>query len=389
MTRHFTWDELYAKGTLAEVFERVGFDCPTLRDWLEHDRYDSYWQYLDQDPMYAHVAVPGMHVGGWFDHHIRGTVGAYAGIRDQGASQLARHGQRLLIGPWGHNTLNATGQAHREYGEWDFGAEADLAVLDDERGFLDRCMRDGDNGSRDELPVKVFLMGENRWIRLADWPPPGAVIQEWYLTPGRDSTFPDCDGQLLLKPPVEMAPNEYAYNPRDPVPTLGGPIFWGLSPGGPVDQSPILGRGDVLLYRSEPLARPLAVVGEIAVDLWVTSSAPDTDFIAKLCVVEVSGRVTCLTLGSLRARFRDSWSEPQPLELGVPTRLELKLAPTAYVFPTGSRIALIVTSSDFPRILPHPNTMAPTWTERSPQIATQEILHGGACASCLRLPVLG
>jgi putative CocE/NonD family hydrolase len=330
-----------------------------------------------------------MHVGGWFDHHIRGTVGSYSGIRDQGASKQARTGQRLLVGPWGHNTLNATGQAHREYGEWDFGAEASLAVLDDERKFIDRWMRDEDSGALEDLPVKVFLMGENRWLRLKDWPPPEAVVQNWFLTSGGGgSSWPGSDGQLSLEAPSEIPPDEYLYDPKDPVPTMGGPIFWGISPGGPVDQSPILGRSDVLLYCSGPLGRPLAVVGEISLDLWVTSSAPDTDFVAKLCVVELDGRVTCLTLGSIRSRFRESWSAPQPLQAGIPTRVQIQMAHTAYVFPQGARIALLVTSSDFPRILPHPNTMAPTWTETSPQVAKQQVLHSRAYPSCLRLPVL-
>jgi putative CocE/NonD family hydrolase len=144
----------------------------------------------------------------------------------------------------------------------------------------------------------------------------------------------------------------------------------------------------VLYYASGPLQRSLAVAGEVNMELWIASSAPDTDFIGKLCVVETSGRVTCLALGSLRARFRDGWSEPQALIPGAPTRIRIQMGHLAYVFPERSKLAVIITSSSFPRILPHPNTMAPTWRESAPQVAKQQLFHGPDCASHLELPVM-
>ena len=196
------------------------------------------------------------------------------------------------------------------------------------------------------------------------------------------------EGRLTLDPGQGTPPGKYRYDPRDPAPTLGGPIYWGMSPLGPVDQRPIMGRPDVLCYRSPPLERSLAVVGEVNLDLWIASSAPDTDFIAKLCVVEPSSRVTCLALGSLRCRYRASWREPSPLEAGTPARIRIQMGHLAYVYPERSRIALLVTSSSFPRILPHPNTMAPTWAETSPQIARQQVFHGPGTRSRLELPIL-
>jgi len=108
----------------------------------------------------------------------------------------------------------------------------------------------------------------------------------------------------------------------------------------------------------------------------------------QLCVIEPIGRVTALTHGSLRCRYRDSFSDPQPLTPGEPARLQLQMNNVAYTFPTGSRIGLLVTSSCCPRILPHPNTMAPTWQETEPQVARQEVLHGAGHESRLMLPVI-
>jgi len=380
---HFTWEELYALGSLGEIEERAGLVAPELREWVAHDRYDEYWEAVDQHRMYERITVPGMHTGGWFDHITRGQFQAFAGIKERGASEVARVNQRLLIGPWGHSSI---GQS--KYGDWDFAPAAELNTCDYEQRFIDLWMKDIDDGITEEPPVMVFLMGENRWVSLPDWPPPEAQIQEWYLQSGGNANSVGGDGRLSLESPGSSPADTYTYDPNDPVPTLGGPIYWGLPAVGPVDQHPILARSDVLYYRSEILTEPLAVMGEINLDLWITSNASDTDFIAKLCVVEPAGRITCLTIGSLRCRYRESWSEPKALTPGEPALLRLQMGNLAYVFPRGSRVALIITSSSFPRILPHPNTMAPTWQEKSPQTAHQEVLHTREHLSRLLLPVV-
>jgi len=380
---HFTWDELHGLRTLDAVFERVGFESPELRNWVEHDQYDEYWRHIDQHRMYGGVKAPGLHVGGWFDHLTRGQFQAYAGIRDRGAGDAARAGQRLLIGPWGHSTIGA-----REYGEWDFGPDAALAEQQYERRFLDLWMKDIDDGISEEPPVKLFVMGPNRWMSFADWPVPGTAVQEWRLSSKGGANTIGGDGRLRRDAPDAEPPDRYRYDPDDPTPTRGGPIYWGMALAGPVEQRSLLERRDVLYYRSAPLDRELAVIGEIDLELWIASSAPDTDFIAKLCVVEPEGRVTCLTVGSLRCRYRNGWGRREELSKHEPTPIRVRLAPLGYVFPQGSRIALMVTSSSFPRILPHTNTMALPWTETSPQVADQQVFHDRDHASRLLLPVV-
>jgi len=380
---HFTWEELWAQRTLKNVFDRTGFVSPELEEWVAHDRYDEYWEHIDQHRMYSGVRAAGLHVGGWFDHLTRGQFQAYQGIRDRGASERGRGGQRLLIGPWGHSTIG-----RREYGEWDFGPDAALAETNYERRFLDLWLRDIDDGLTEEPPVMLFVMGANRWMHFEDWPPPDTEIQAWHLRSGGSANTLAGDGRLSAESPDADPPDRYRYDPEDPVPTCGGQIYWGINPAGPVEQRSILDRQDILYYRSERLPRALTVVGEVNLDLWITSEAEDTDVIAKLCVVEPNGRVTCLTVGSLRCRYRNGWDTCDPLARGEPTPIRIQMGNLAYVFPEGSRIALIVTSSSFPRILPHPNTIAPTWEERSPQVAVQHILHDRDHPSRLLLPVV-
>jgi putative CocE/NonD family hydrolase len=398
-TDHFTWPELYEKAafekaTIEEIFDQIGFRCTSMQEAIEHDKYDDYWARIDQCRMHEHIKIPGLHVGGWFDHVTRGQFHAYRGIRDRGATEIARASQRLLIGPWSHVTILAEGEEHQQWGDWNFGSESNISVLNYACRFTDYWMKGENNGLSDEPPVKAFLMGENRWIYLNDWPPPEAKVQNWYLKSSGNARWLNGDGQLSLDPPREMSPDSYLYDPANPVPTLGGPIYFGMLssagriPAGPVDQRPILGKPDVLYYSSQPLERPVAVVGEVNLDIWIASNAPDTDFIAKLCMVEPSGRIIPLTIGSLRCRYRESWSNPKPLESGIPTRIHIQMGNIAYVYPERARLALVITSSSFPRILPHPNTMAPTWKEKSPQIATQEVFHDQSHPSCLLLPVM-
>ena len=385
---HFTWDELNQLGGPDEIATRVGFATPALEQWVAHDRYDEYWEAIDQSLMHEEIGVPGLHAGGWFDHLTRSQYEAYRSIADRGSTDAARRGQRLLIGPWGHKNTGTAGPDHQRYGEWDFGAEANYPVLAHELQFLDFHLKDEDNGYSGQQPVKVFLMGENRWIELADWPAPEAEVQEWYLDSGGSANMRTGDGTLGQEAPGRSGVDVYSHDPKNPVPTRGGAIYWGLEHRGPVDLRPILQRPDVLYYRSAPLQAPLAVVGDIALQLHVQSDAEDTDFIARLCVEEVSGAVMCLSLGSLRCRYRRSWSEPEPLGRGETEEIVLQMGQTAYVFPTGARLGLMIASSDFPRILPHPNTMAPTWGKAESMAARNGVLHGPGTLSRLKLPVL-
>ena len=386
---HFTYDELWkigTRGSLADIEARVGFASEQLRKWVAHDRYDDYWASIDQARCYDKVACAGMHQAGYFDHISRGQFNSFRGIRAAGATDFARNNQRLIVGAWGHGNCGATA-----YGEWDFGPACGIDIDAYELRFLDLWLRDIDDGISEEPPVKYFLMGENRWEHATDWPPPEAGVQEWHLTSAGDARGLGSSGRLTRESPASAAADAYSYDPQNPVPTLGGPTYWGMNDFfavGPIDQRPLLRREDVLYYRSEVLGKPLTVVGDINIELWIASSAPDTDFIAKLCVIEPIGRVIVLTHGSLRCRYRESFSDPQPLTPGEPARLELQMNNVAYTFPEGSRIGLLITSSCCPRILPHPNTMAPTWQETEPQVARQEILHGPGHESRLRLPVI-
>ena len=385
---HVEWDKLHLLPTLDAIEREIGFQVPALRRMAEHDCEDEYWEGLDQWRMHPKIRVPGMHAAGWFDHVSSGQFEAYQRIRDYGATEEARTGQRLLVGPWGHISLIQTGDTHRRYGIWDFGEAADLSVLEHELRFLDLHLKDKDDGMSSEPPVHLFLMGENRWLDLPDWPPPGVQVQRWHLDSKGNAHGLRGDGSLTLEAPDRSFADELVYDPRDPLPTWGGQIFWNMEPRGPQDQRQCLERDDVLFYGSRPLPRPLTVIGDVELELTIASDVDDTDLVAKLCVIEVNGSVTCIILGSFRCRYREGWGKRVPLEHGTPTPIQLRLSQLAYTFPQGSRIGLMITSSDFPRIQPHTNTMAKPWEPAAPVVAHTQVMHGGGVSASLNLPAV-
>ena len=385
---HVDWDKMHRMTTLDAVEEELGFPVPALRRMAEHDQEDDYWRALDQWPMHPNIRVPGMHAAGWFDHVSSGQFEAYRRLSDLGATEAARTGQRLLVGPWGHISLMQRGEPHRRYGTWDFGDRADLDVLEHELRFLDLHLKDRDDGIAEEPPVRLFLMGQNRWLDLSDWPPPGFAVQHWHLDSRGNAHGQRGDGVLSLTAPDASYADELVYDPSNPAPTCGGQIFWNMRSLGPQDQRHLLERDDVLFYQSTPLGRPLTVIGDVEMDVTIATDVEDTDIIAKLCVVEPAGAVPCIILGSFRCRYWQGWDQRVALKRGTPTQLRLRISQLAYTFPVGSRIALMVTSSDFPRIQPHTNTLAKPWTRAEPVVAHTQLLHGKGISSALRLPVV-
>lgn len=384
---HVNYDALFRMKSLDQVEEAIGFKLPILREIASHDVDDEYWEKINQWPMHPKIKVPGMHSAGWFDHVSSGQYEAYQRIRDLGATTAARQGQRMFVGPWGHLILQ-NGEQHRRYGIWDFGESADVPVVQHHLRFFDLHLKDIDDGINGEPPVRIFLMGENRWLDLSDWPPPEATIQKWHLDSQGNAHGQRGDGRLGREEPRSDATDELIYDPDDPLPTCGGQIFWNMEPKGPRDQRHLLERDDVLFYRSQPLPGPLTIIGDVSLDLTIATNVDDTDIVAKLCVVEENQSVTVIILGSFRCRYREGWDKRVPLAHGEPTRLRIRLAQLAYTFPKGSRIALLITSSDFPRIQPHTNTMAKPWEPAAPVVARTRILHGKGVVSSLNLPVV-
>ena len=354
---------------------------PFYRDWLAHPTDDDYWRSIAINGRYGRVEVPALNVGGWYDIFLRGTLENYARLRAEGGSEEARASTRLLVGPYAHGS---TYGAYPDHGFEEFAPEGRVDLVDVQLDFLARHLL-GREDSGDKAPVRIFVMGENRWRDEDDWPLARARPQRWHLRAG---------GALSPEPPGEEAPDEYVYDPRDPAPTVGGPTSL---PGkflrtnaGPLDQRRIEERPDVLVYGSEPLERPLEVTGPLELVLHAATDAPDTDFVGKLCDVDPDGTSRILAEGVLRARFRDGFGRPKPVERGAPLEYRIDLVATSNVFLAGHRIRLSITSSSFPRFDRNPNTGNPLGTDTDADLrpARQTIFHDAGRASHVLLPVV-
>lgn len=385
---HFSWPDIWrAAGTdsVETLEDRLGAPLRLMRKWLEKDQLDEYWRSLDQTALFPQIACSGLHQAGFFDHISRGAYRAFNEIQDVGASELARTSQRLIVGPWGHAFPDTPG-----YGDWTFSIDSRIDFHAYALRYLNLWLKDIDDGMTEEPAVRYYLMGENRWEGSNEWPPAGTEYASWYLESTGNAIGVGSDGSLSVVASVGADVDTYVYDPADPAPTHGGQVYWGMADMvrvGPVDQRTILTRSDVLLYKSKPLPRSLTVVGDITLKLWISTTAEDTDFVAKFCVVDNMGGIDTLTIGSLRCRYRDSKSDPTPIPRGGAVEITIHLSQIAYTFPAESRIALMVTSSCFPRILPHPNRFEPTAFGVPGLKAIQSVHHSSEYPSRLILPI--
>jgi putative CocE/NonD family hydrolase len=370
-------------------------DMPALREyapyyfeWLAHPSYDDYWRAIAPKERHDQVAVPSLNIGGWYDLFLGGTLANYCGMKARGGSDAARR-PRVIVGPWSH--ANQTGAyADRLFGTLANDVAFDLTAA--QLRFFDEHLRGG--GANPDAPVRLFVMGADVWRDEDDWPLPDTRYERFYLHSGGSANSAAGDGALSPEQPFAEPEDVYLYDPRNPVPTTGGATFLpGLlvaANAGPRDQRAVEQRSDVLVYTTAPLERPLEVTGPVELVLHASSSAPDTDFTGKLVDVHPDGRATILTDGILRARYRDSPSEPAPLEPGRVYELKIDLWATSNVFAAGHRIRLEVSSSNFPRFDRNTNTGGTIAEERAQDVvqAVNRVYHDRERPSYVVLPLI-
>ena len=361
--------------------------APYYQDWLAHPENDDYWRRWNVASRHHTLDLPALHCGGWYDIFLGGTLRNFAGMCENAASEAARAGQRLIIGPWYHDRPDA------RIGEVDFGVDADGAGVDlDGRAlrFFDRWLRDEDGGYSEEAPIDLFVMGANEWRKEREWPPARArFIRHFLHSGGRAQTFSG-DGVLDTSGPGAEPPDHFLFDPRDPVPTHGGALccHGAQVPYGAFDQREVERRSDVLVYTSTALDAPVEVTGPVTLTLYAASSAPDTDFTAKLVDVAPCGRAINLCDGIVRARYRNSTSRAEPISPGRVYEYRIDLGATGNRFLPGHRIRVEISSSNFPRFDRNPNTGTPARREEDLRPAVQTILHDERHPSHLTLPVV-
>jgi hypothetical protein len=393
--RRMPWHRGDSPVTLAREYEDYLFE-----QW-EHGTFDDYWKQLG---LYAqgfydqYVDAAMVHMSSWYDPYARTATDNYVGL----SKRSGKHGPvRLLMGPWTHGDRQLTYS-----GDVDFGPRATIdgnvssSFLELRARWFDRWMRGIKNGVDAEPRVRIFVMGGGtdkknsegrldhggRWRAERDWPIPDTRWTTYYF---------HRNGLLTTaRPTDDVTWKEYRYDPRHPVPTIGGTVTSGrpVMVGGAFDQreSPdffgsqppyraLAERNDVLVFQTPPLDEDVEITGPISATLWISSDCPDTDFTAKLVDVHPEnadypeGFAMNLTDGILRVRYRDSWERPTLMTPGTVYAITIAAFPTSNRFKRGHRIRVDISSSNFPHFDVNPNTGEPEGKATGYHIATNRV----------------
>lgn len=359
--------DVLATGHRLELFQRA----------LDHPAYDSFWQSISTRKRLDQIHVPVFSVGGWYDNFVESDLAAYSVLR------RSSNVHRILIGPWPHSmSIKFSGV--------DFGKESGAPIRRLQLQWFDQWLKGKDTPIMSQPPVRIFVMGANRWRDEREWPIARAKVTPFYFAGKGHANTLNGDGTLASKAPKHAAPDEFVFDPHVPVPTGGGSVCCNpkVFAWGPMDQRPVERRQDVLVFSSPVLTRDLEVTGPIQVVLYAATSAPDTDFTAKLVDVFPNGEARNLTDGILRLRYRDSIEKPEKAKPGQIYKLILDAGVTSNVFLKGHRVRLEISSSNFPRFDRNPNTGRPIADEKELRIAHQTVYHDRAHPSRVLLPVI-
>ena len=325
-------------------------------------------------------------MGAWYDIFQGGTLRNYVHLKSEAGTDAARKGQRLLVYIGGH----AGGTELHKVGGVEFGDKAPFDLDEAVLRWYDWLLKGEANGVEHEKPVRIFVMGKNEWRDEDDWPLARSRKTSYYLHSAGAANALKGNGTLDTKAPSNEKPDHFVYDPENAVPTIGGPLCCGALPTGigPQDQSSAETRDDVLVFSTPPFTQDTEVTGPVSLDLWVSSSAVDTDFTGKLLDVAPNGFAQNLTDGILRMRYRKSPEKQELLKPGEIYHVTVDLWSTSNVFLAGHKLRLEVSSSDFPRFDRNHNTGEEQATSTRLIKATNTIYHDREHPSALLLPLV-
>ncbi len=379
-----TSDRAAARQTL-ELFQTV----------VNHPTYDSFWKQQSVQARIEQVRVPVFTVGGWYDSFAESDLEAFSALHRAGSRSDQKH--RIMIGPWAHNMSVP-------FAGINFGDDSSAPIRAYQIEWFDRWLKGSpDESTRyapetwhqvrsevDEAPVHIFVMGANRWRDEQEWPLARARNTPMYFSSRGHANSLSGDGKLEWKASKKAREDRFTYDPRNPVPTHGGAVCCDpkIFAWGPMDQRPVEKRADVLVYTSAPLKQDLEVTGPVQVELYASTSAPDTDFTAKLVDVFPNGEARNLTDGVLRIRYRRGLDKVELARAGEVYPLTIDAGVTSNVFLKGHSIRVEISSSNFPRFDRNPNTGRAVADETALVKASQTVYHGAMYASRVVLPVV-
>jgi hypothetical protein len=375
------WESLLNVRPLKDLTSRLGLSDTYQDEHLRHETFDGYYQRLWFDGVLNLTKVPCYHVTGWFDDDQKGTLDHFPALALRHPDPEVRRSQKLLVGPWPHRLSTESSKL----GDFDYGPGSMVPLQKEAIRWFDYWLKGVENGVLEEPRCRMFLMGANRWIEADAFPLEESHPREFLLSANGPAN--SLLGRGRLGDAHGSSPTStFTYNPERPAPTP----FWkeNFQNGTNEDLRPIQRRDDVLVFTSDPLSASFNLVGMIKAELYVSTSAVDTDFVARLSDVAPDGYAQRLNAGILRLRFRDGYEQVRLVTPGEIVKIEIDLWATGHQFQPGHRLRLEVTSSAFPTWAPNYNTGGSVWEETDPIIAEQTVYHSPQYPSRLVLPEL-
>ena len=394
-TQAYDWSQVFRHLPIATMDQAAGHTNKVYREYLKNPRAsDPIWNGVSFENEIHKIAVPFLVVDGWYDLFLRGALEDHQTIVQRGATDVARQQKHLMLGPWAHDTgVRINGPANSVVSgpdrAIDFGPAAQIEMRKVYLRWHDHWLKGIDNGVGTEPPVKIFVMGENRWRFEKEWPLARTRYTKYFLNSGGRANSAAGDGVLSAAQTGKADSDRFVYDPNDPVPTLGGSTCCSAVPSGPSDQRKAELRSDVLVYTTDVLSEPMEVTGPIKVKLYAATDGTDTDWTAKLVDVHPDGYAQNLQDGIIRARYREGRGTPaRLLEPGKVYEYTIDLWATSNTFLPGHRIRLEVSSSNFPRFDRNLNTGEDPMTGTTMRKAQQVVHHSKQYPSHVVLPII-
>jgi uncharacterized protein len=367
-------DALFHQLPLSRVLDSIGMNTA---DSSEHGVLRAY-----AGADLSKASIPMFHLTGWYDFVAPASLEVWRSLQ-----KVSDRAQPLVVGPWIHDQLYTS---ETGLGEIDAGSESILGIDGLTRLAIDWFDCQLRERCSEIAPVRVFVLGENRWREFGEWPPRESRRRSLHLgSRGRAATTLD-DGTLSNAPPRRPGTDRFTFDPASPVPTVGGANFHFFpETTGPRDQREIERRPDVAVYTTSALETALLLAGPIRTILHVSTSGRDTDFTAKLSVVSPEGRSLSIADGIIRLSARNGHGKRELVEPGKIYEVAIDMSEIAMKIDAGSRLRLAISSSNFPKFNRNPNSGDDPLEATMLATAQQTIHHSAARPSRIELTVIG
>lgn len=354
---------------------------PSWGRWITAEQDQQYWAEFNFAGKQHLTAAPALHIGGWYDLFLRGTLGNYQAMTSDDADPDVAKNQRLIIGPWTHTDRSGS------LGEQSFPSGSENAI-NLEKIQIDYLLSIINEDDPQLAPVTIYVMGADEWRTAEQWPLPETTLQDWFL---------HADGTIAPQEPETHGTVQFRSDPRDPVPTVGGNTLINGGPTGSAqfepgirDRTVLDHRDDIVRWISEPFADDVELIGPFSATIWTAAESIDADLAVHLSIIQPDGTVVNMVDGYVRLTYRNGMDHPEPLEPHTPVETSIDLGATARRVSAGSKLRLEIAGSNFPAFDRNSGTgkLIQDVRERDLLPIRQAILCGPDYPSRIKIPLI-